>query len=82
MGTIDRQDGFRFVIYPNDHRPAHVHAYKAEGVAVIEIEAETVSVREAHDMKPADVKRAVRIVKRNQERYLAEWEWRHGTHGR
>lgn len=25
MPTIDRFDGLRVVIYPNDHRPAHVH---------------------------------------------------------
>jgi Domain of unknown function (DUF4160) len=23
-----RQDGFRFIIYPNDHLPAHVHVFK------------------------------------------------------
>jgi len=25
MPTVDRFDGIRVVIYPNDHRPAHVH---------------------------------------------------------
>lgn len=25
MPTVDRIDGRRVVIYPNDHRPAHVH---------------------------------------------------------
>src|SRR2546421_10600116 len=25
MPTVDRIDGLRVVIYPNDHRPAHVH---------------------------------------------------------
>jgi hypothetical protein len=25
MPTVHRFDGLRVVIYPNDHRPAHVH---------------------------------------------------------
>jgi hypothetical protein len=25
MPTVLRRDGFRVAIYPNDHRPAHVH---------------------------------------------------------
>jgi len=28
MPTIIRQEGFRIVIYPNDHFPAHVHVIK------------------------------------------------------
>ncbi len=29
MPTVHLQGGFRFVIYPNDHRPPHVHVFKA-----------------------------------------------------
>lgn len=28
MPTIPRENGFRVVIYPNDHVPAHVHVLK------------------------------------------------------
>jgi len=34
MPTVDRIDGFRVVIYPNDHRPAHVHVI-GPGVASV-----------------------------------------------
>lgn len=34
MPTVLRFDGLRVVIYPNDHRPAHVHVRGAEGEAV------------------------------------------------
>jgi hypothetical protein len=34
MPTIFRFDGLRVVIYPNDHRPAHVHVIGATGEAV------------------------------------------------
>lgn len=34
MPTVFRFDGLRVVIYPADHRPAHVHVIGAEGEAV------------------------------------------------
>src|SRR5437868_3887052 len=34
MPTVHRFDGLRVVIYPNDHRPAHVHVIGAGGEAV------------------------------------------------
>ncbi|MBX3532510.1 MAG: DUF4160 domain-containing protein [Rhizobiaceae bacterium] len=34
MPTVFRFDGLRVVIYPNDHRPAHVHVKGAAGEAV------------------------------------------------
>ncbi len=34
MPVVYRFDGLRVVIYPNDHRPAHVHVKGSEGEAV------------------------------------------------
>jgi len=34
MPTVLRIDGLPVVIYPNDHRPAHVHVKGADGEAV------------------------------------------------
>jgi hypothetical protein len=34
LPTVLRIDGLRVVIYPNDHRPPHVHVFGAEGEAV------------------------------------------------
>lgn len=34
MPTVHRFDGLRVVIYPNDHRPAHVHVKGTDGEAV------------------------------------------------
>jgi hypothetical protein len=34
MPTVLRFGGFRVVIYPNDHRPAHVHVVGGGGQAV------------------------------------------------
>ena len=35
-----RQDGFKFIIYPNDHNPPHVHIIKAAAEAVIYLGSE------------------------------------------
>jgi len=37
MPTALRLDGLRVVIYPNDHRPAHVHVIGADGEAVFNL---------------------------------------------
>jgi hypothetical protein len=34
MPTVFRFEGLRVIIYPNDHRPAHVHVKGASGEAV------------------------------------------------
>lgn len=31
MPTVARHNGFRFVIYPNDHLPPHVHVKMRDG---------------------------------------------------
>jgi Domain of unknown function (DUF4160) len=39
MPTIIKQDGFRIVIWPNDHLPPHVHVFKSDAevkIALIE----------------------------------------------
>ncbi|MCY4396412.1 MAG: DUF4160 domain-containing protein [Rhodospirillaceae bacterium] len=37
MPTVLRLDGLRVVIYPNDHRPAHVHVVGGDGEAVFDL---------------------------------------------
>ncbi|WP_420608254.1 DUF4160 domain-containing protein [Novosphingopyxis sp.] len=37
MPTVLRFDGLRVVIWPNDHRPAHVHVMGADGEAVFNL---------------------------------------------
>ena len=37
MPTVKRIDGLRVVIYPNDHRPAHVHVIGSDSEAVFDL---------------------------------------------
>lgn len=76
MPTIHRERGFRFVVYPNDHEPAHVHAVKADGEAKITIlsEVDFISVVGLSDK---DAVRALEITERLQAQFLAKWEGIH-----
>lgn len=76
MPTILREYGFRVVIYPNDHVPAHVHVLKGGAEIRIDLGDEQVeptlmTVRGAISNK--DVARALELVKKNQARCLEKW---------
>jgi hypothetical protein len=76
MPTIDRINGFRFMIFPNDHRPAHVHVFKGGAMAIIEIES--LEVREGEKMDQRDVNSAVRYVAERRGLFARKWEEIHG----
>jgi len=71
MPTIWSERGFTFMIHTNDHEPAHVHAYKAGGVIVINVL--DLSLRKVINLKKADAKLAIEIVSANCELFLQKW---------
>ena len=75
-----RISGFRVVIYPNDHRPAHVHVIDADGEAVFELGlGGNVELREVRGrMKDPDVVRAYRVVLEHNDSLLEWWREIHG----
>ena len=80
MVTIHREAGLQFVVYKDDHLPAHVHIYGGDGIAKIELAGrdgapELISSR---GISAGDLRRAVRIVKREQLAMLAHWSRIHG----
>ena len=76
MVRILDDGGFVVHIWPNDHEPAHVHVYRTEGLAVIEIRS--LRVRVAYDMKPKYVRRAIDLVWASQLVLLRKWKEIHG----
>jgi Domain of unknown function (DUF4160) len=77
MPTIIKQDGFRILIYPNDHTPAHVHVIKADGEVRIDLGNEKIapslmSVR--GKISDKEVMRALSLVTEYQIELLAKWE--------
>jgi hypothetical protein len=80
MPTILRQDGFAFRLYLDDHIPAHVHVFKAEGQAIIRIGEgdELPEVTEVYNMASKDLKKALKIAAENREYLKRKWKEYHG----
>jgi hypothetical protein len=86
MPTIIRQDGFRIVIYPNDHLPAHAHIIKADGEVRIDLGSVTIDLSSGEEsltlpsfidvtgkISDRDVKKALSLVKEHQKKLLDKW---------
>lgn len=81
MPTPIKEAGFLVMIYTRDeHPPAHVHVWKAEGEAVIYLGDETTapSLHEVNRMSAKDARRALAIVEGHQDLLLGEWRRIHG----
>lgn len=80
MPTIFQGDGFDVMIYTNDHRPSHVHIFKAEAEIVIYLGNEHIppQVRENIGMSAKDERKALVIVGKYQSEFIAEWRRIHG----
>jgi Domain of unknown function (DUF4160) len=80
MPKVMEQDGLRFYVYFNDHRPSHVHVQKAEGEAIIYLGNSTTkpSLREVRGMSVSDVKKALEIAAKQQKKLKNAWRRIHG----
>ena len=71
-----RRDGLRFVIYPNDHEPAHVHVIGADWEVVVNLV--DVRIREAIKCSGHQAQLAVRFAAEHRETLLEAWRRFHG----
>jgi len=80
MPTIIKEDGFSEMIIPNDHRPLHVHVFKASGHARITIgDTETrPRLLEVINMKNQEIIKAMSIVLAHQAKLSDAWRKIHG----
>ncbi len=75
MVTVLREAGMRFVIYTDDHEPAHTHVY-GDGEARINIL--DLTVLSNRGMKRRDLSVALAIVQANKSLFIEKWESIHG----
>ena len=75
MITVLRAAGMRFVIYVDDHEPAHVHVI-GDGEARVEIRA--VRLISNRGMSKRDLARALAIVLEHRQALILRWEEIHG----
>ena len=79
MVTIYRAHGLRIIIFTDVHEPAHVHVF-GDGHAKINLigpDGAPALVR-AENMKASDLRRAMQLVRDQQEAFLAKWREFHG----
>lgn len=83
MPTILRFAGLRVVVYPNDHRPAHVHVIgnDAEAVFLLNCPRGAIFLRENYNFGRAEIARIRRVLKQHQLDLCRQWEKIHGVEG-
>lgn len=80
MPTIYREQGFQFFVYPNDHQPAHVHVFHADGEVKIDISgSEPLPISVYGKMKLKIVKKALDIAEVQLKELQSGWEEFHGS---
>ncbi len=73
MPTIVREDGFRIVIFPNDHIPPHVHVFKSGAEVKIELGAEPNLLSIEGKIGNKDLAKALNLVAEHQNELLDKW---------
>ena len=77
MPEIFREQGFKVVIFYDDHEPAHVHVFKGSGQLRVQIkDASLLSVK--GDISNKEIKKALKLIEANQATLLKIWNEIHG----
>ncbi len=81
MPTVLRFGAFRVAIYPNDHRPPHVHVIGQGHEAVFELNcnAGPVKLRENYGFARKELGQIATELQANVSILCAAWESIHGT---
>jgi hypothetical protein len=79
MPTVLRFDGLRVVVYPNDHRPAHVHVMGrgCEAVFALNCPAGPVELRENYRFSRPDIGQIARVLSKQVVGLCNAWEGIH-----
>lgn len=82
MPTVLRLNGLRVVIYPNDHRPAHVHVKGAVGEAVFILNCPDgpPKLRESFGFNLPELNRIADELAKALQTLCAEWRAIHGRY--
>jgi hypothetical protein len=80
--TVLRIGGLRVVIWPNDHRPAHVQVVGAAGEAVCNLNCPggPPALRESYGFRLADLNRIEDVLAATISTLCSKWRMNHGDH--
>ncbi len=81
MPTVKRIDGLRVVIYPNDHRPAHVHVIGSDSEAIFDLRCPfgPAEVRENYGFSLKELGQIQSALTADLDDLCAEWSRIHGN---
>lgn len=81
MPTVLRFEGLRVAVYPNDHRPVHVHVIGrgCEVVFNLNCPAGPVEARENYRFSRREIKRLAGVLMENLAQLCVAWETIHGN---
>jgi hypothetical protein len=81
MPTLLRIDGLRVVIYPNDHRPAHVHVIgSSEAVFFLNCPDGPIELRENYGFTRSDLNAILSELTKHLTAMCNHWRRIHGDH--
>jgi hypothetical protein len=74
-------DGYKFVIFSDDHEPAHVHVKKAGNMVRIQLDTgQSVKILTIHgNLKIPEIAKAKSLTIEYNETLLREWRKIHGN---
>jgi hypothetical protein len=76
MPTILYINGFRFIIWPDDHEPPHIHVFKGDGEAKVSIDKPRLVL--VIGLSKQEARFILNTVIDHQKTLLKEWEKIHG----
>jgi len=78
--TVIRFHGLRVVVYPNDHRPAHVDVIGRGNEALFDLNcpAGPVELRENYGFSNLEFRRILDVLRMHLEELCRAWELIHG----
>lgn len=79
MPTILTFGGYRVVVYPNDHRPAHVHVIGPDGEAVFNLccPGGPPELRESYRLSVQELNRIARQIENELAELCKVWKEHH-----
>lgn len=82
MPTVLRLGRVRVMIFTNDHRPAHVHAWEGRGQAVFLLNCPggPGTLRENFGFSGPQINRLVRTMQQNLQALCEAWSKLHGDY--
>ena len=73
MPEILRREGYKFIIYFNDHDPRHVHVEKGGGRAKVMLEEE-IEIRSFSGFKSKELRKILGIIVEHYDHLIQKWD--------